>query len=80
MLMNMVRMRFFEPPMFLELAQVISSYTFEASASISAMVTFAPSRTNAFAVAFAMPAPAPVRNATLPSSLPNVFSVVQLIE
>ena len=36
MLMNMVRMRYFEPPMFLEIAQVISSYTFEASASVSA--------------------------------------------
>ena len=39
-----------------------------ARASISMIATFAPSLTKSFAVAFAMPAPAPVRNATLPVS------------
>ena len=39
----------------------------------SMMATLAPSRTKASAVAFAMPAPAPVKNATFPSSLPTLF-------
>lgn len=34
MLMNMVRMRYLDSPMFLEIAQVVASYTFEASGSV----------------------------------------------
>ena len=49
-----------------------------ASRLISMSATFAPSRTNAFAVAFAMPAPAPVRNATFPSSLPTPDAALAL--
>src|SRR3990172_9358508 len=40
---------------------------------ISASATLAPSRANINAVAFAIPEPAPVMNATLPSSLPIFF-------
>ncbi len=35
MLMNMVRMRYLDPPMFLEIAQVVASYTFEASGAVA---------------------------------------------
>jgi hypothetical protein len=36
MLLNMVKLRYSEPPVFLDVAQVVASYTFEASGSISA--------------------------------------------
>lgn len=36
MLMNLVKLRYLDPPMFLDVAQVVTSYTFERSASINA--------------------------------------------